>query len=266
MDPRFPPARILVPIDGSPPSWAGLDAALTIASRVNSRLRALHVQDLSERLMSEKDILAEIRRRAGAAGFPQERWSMDSVTGRVEVELDRRAGPRTCDLIVLGTHGREGAERFLMGSFAEMLFHRSRVPVLAVHEGAALEPRRLLVPSNAEPYADKALRYGWLLARAFGADVTVLHVADSPERLPAAEERSRLHVETAFGGSLPPGLTLTGAAGEARREIEAEALGGGYDLVALSSHRRDQLSDLALGTTAERLLRHCRLPVLAVPA
>lgn len=271
MNSHFPPRSILVPLDGSLPSWAGLEAACTLAKRLQSRIEAVLVEELPPPVRLNAPLTAinvgavrrEFARRA--ASLEPGRCSLEVASGRTVVELERRASPSLNQIVVMGTHAREGAERFLMGSNAETLFHHARVPVLAVREKTRLELRRVLVPWNGEAYADEALLYAARLARAFAACVTVLYVAPAHSKLSEAESIARARLERVLGSALPGDIGLLVVSGEPRREIESEARRS-YDLVALSAHRREQLSDLALGTTAERLLRHCARPVLAVPA
>lgn len=268
---HFPPRSILVPLDGSPPSWAGLEAACSLAERLHSRIEAVLVEELpppvhlnaTPTVIDVEAVRRELARRTGS--LVPDRCSLEVASGRAVVELERRAAPSLNQLVVMGTHAREGAERFLMGSNAETLFHHARVPVLAVRERTRLDLRRLLVPWNGEAYADEALLYTARLARAFAACVTVLYVAPEHSKLSKAEGIARARLERVLGSALPGDVGLLVVSGEPRREIEAEARRS-YDLIALSAHRREQLSDLALGTTAERLLRHCARPVLAVPA
>lgn len=267
----FPPRSILVPLDGSPPSWAGVEAACVIAGRLGSRVEAVLVEELppplnlnaSPTAIDVKAVRREFTRRTALLGA--DRCRLEVSSGRAVVEIQRRAVPSLNQLIVMGTHAREGAERFLMGSTAETLFHSARVPVLALRENTDILPKRVLVPWNGERYADEALLYASCLARAFTASVTALYVAPAATKLSEAEHAAKDRLESVFGGAMPGDIGLLVMPGEARREIEVEARRG-YDLVALSAHRREQLSDLALGTTAERLLRRCARPVLAVPA
>lgn len=142
--------RILVPIDGSPTSEHALAEAVKLAKLCSATVRLVHVVDpLSHVTGFERpdvyvsEIVPAMRRAAeallgkardgvAAGGVPAETALVESLGERVsEVVLDQaRSWP--ADLIVIGTHGRRGVDRVLMGSDAEQVARRSPVPVLLV--------------------------------------------------------------------------------------------------------------------------------------
>jgi nucleotide-binding universal stress UspA family protein len=275
---RFPPKSIVVAVDGSQPSWAALDAAVKIAVQTGSRLEAVYIEELlpppefepGARTMerAHRDRRGKVQRGVCEilAGLPVGRWTFRVESGRATVELLRLAVPRHAQLLVMGTHGRQGSERFLMGSTAEMVLHRARIPVLAIRAGEVFAPERLLVPCNLRAYSDEALAYGLAFAEGMGAKVTALYVAKQGEWEIDAEEGLRRHVKAAFGSAVCDRIERVVREGDPREQIAEETRRARYGLVVLSGHHREQLSDLALGTTAERLLRQCQAPLLVVPA
>ena len=275
MKARFPPQTIVVAVDGSVPSWTALEAARTLASRVGGRIEAVYVEELTpapdfepRQQALEYKTSSEIDQGVSAAlaSFPAERWSFRVVKGRAPAVLARRATPSQAQLLLIGSHGRQGAERFLMGSTAEAVSHQARIPVLAIRAGQTLAPKRILVPCNLERYADDAMLHALAWARAFDAKVTALFVPTRPEWEVDADDELRRHIDEMFGSQACAEVDRLIRQGDPREEIAAEALTGRYGLVVLSGHRRAQLSDLALGSTAERLLRRCPSPMLVVPA
>lgn len=150
--------RILVPVDGSPTSERGLDEAIRLARLTGGRLRLLHVVDeLSValgnaggfavaapdmfKLLREggEQILASARARVEAAGLPVDTALDDTLRGRVCDLVVAQAQQWPADLIVIGTHGRRGVGRLLMGSDAEQILRLAPVPVLLLR---AAEPPR----------------------------------------------------------------------------------------------------------------------------
>lgn len=267
--PAFPPRKIVVAVDDSPPSWAALSAAKSLAALLGSGLEAVYVEPIaplpefepalavSEGL--QRDLIARLRARL-AGELP-----LRVIKGMPVGELTRLARPRTAQLLVVGTHGREGADRFLLGSVAEAVMHRAHVPVLAVRERQPFDPARVLVPFNLERYAAAALRYAFSLAARMKAGVSALYVAPPLSWDVDADAKLRGGLEAALGKEAAASVERIVRVGEAREEIAREAGSGQYGLLALSAHHRAQLSDLALGTTAERLMRRCAIPLLAVP-
>ncbi len=145
--------RILVPVDGSAPSRAGLERAIAMARAGRARLRLLHVVDASAVLRGPEpaisvgdlfEMLAEDGRKvlASAADLARKRGvKADTVLyelhlGRVADRIVSESAKWRADLIVMGTHGRRGIGRLVMGSDAESVLRESRIPVLMVKAGA----------------------------------------------------------------------------------------------------------------------------------
>jgi nucleotide-binding universal stress UspA family protein len=142
--------RILVPVDGSPTSTRGLDEAIRIAKLTGGRLRLFHVIDELSfalamdayagyagdwlKVLREKGqgILDEARTVAQASGVEADTVLCDQFSGSVHEQVTAEASKWPADLIVLGTHGRRGIGRFVMGSSAEYVLRYATVPVLLV--------------------------------------------------------------------------------------------------------------------------------------
>lgn len=144
-------ARILVPVDGSPTSDLGLEEAVKLARLTGARLRLFHAVDMLSASLSPEISMAasptvfEMLRQGGEAilaraqatteraGVPAESMLQDSLTGRVCDSIVDDAKRWGAELIVIGSHGRRGVGRVLMGSDAEQIARLSPVPVLLVH-------------------------------------------------------------------------------------------------------------------------------------
>lgn len=142
--------HILVPVDGSPTSDAGLAEAISLAQLTGGRIRLLHVvDDLPFAMAAEgypamsSDVLA-VMNEAGEAvlkralervrGAPVavETVLVPHPGGRLADRVLQQASEWPADLVVLGTHGRRGVGRVLMGSDAEQVARTAPVPVLLV--------------------------------------------------------------------------------------------------------------------------------------
>ena len=142
--------KILVPIDGSPTSSRGLQEAIRLAKLTGARLRLMHVVDslsfatgmeastmvtaemLDLMRVSGQQLLAKARARVEKAGVRVDTVLCDSIAGRVCDLVVEQATAWRAGLIVLGTHGRRGIGRMLLGSDAEMIVRLATVPVLLV--------------------------------------------------------------------------------------------------------------------------------------
>jgi nucleotide-binding universal stress UspA family protein len=140
---------ILVPIDGSEPSHNGLRHAINIARETQATLHLVHVIDsfpLMFELSSQgsfesmnqslrhwaEGMLETGRRQAAEQGVKAEVILRELTSGRVADVIIDVAREASCDLIVLGTHGRRGIRRMMLGSDAEAVARTSTVPVLLV--------------------------------------------------------------------------------------------------------------------------------------
>ena len=151
--------RILVPLDGSAPSRAGLEQALALAKSEGGRVRLVHAVDENALMQGMEpafnvgellDALAEEGRKllAEASGLARRRGvKADAVLyeqriGRVADRIIREAKNWRADLIVMGTHGRRGIGRLVMGSDAESVLRESPVPLLLVKDQGKRRKRR----------------------------------------------------------------------------------------------------------------------------
>jgi nucleotide-binding universal stress UspA family protein len=141
--------KILVPTDGSDCAGAGLEHAIKLAQQCGASLRLLTVIDLAtvaadwagaeawQTLLSSlrehsRGVLEAAQRRASEAGLACESEAVELPAGRVADAIVTAASDCGCDLIVMGSHGRRGVSRVLLGSDAELVLRSSRVPVLVV--------------------------------------------------------------------------------------------------------------------------------------
>lgn len=132
--------RILLPTDGSRNNNPAVEQAIGLAAETGAELHVLFVVEelphapelmdgeFEERLRAiGRDTVSEIRGRADAAGIATETALRDGTPDRAIVEYADEEG---IDLIVMGTHGRSGLERYLLGSVTERVVRRARTPVL----------------------------------------------------------------------------------------------------------------------------------------
>lgn len=145
--------RILVPVDGSSASNAGLREALKLAKDQHAKLRLLHIVDelvvfntpeagfnvesvLESMRRGGKHLIRKAEKLAGTKGVRAESKMIESAGVRVADMITRDARRWRADLIVMGTHGRRGVNRMLMGSDAELVVRNAGLPVLLVRSGS----------------------------------------------------------------------------------------------------------------------------------
>lgn len=174
------------------------------------------------------------------------------------------------DLVVMGTHGRHGWRRALLGSVAETVLHEIDRPVLTVTPavaGSSHPPaiRRVICPVNFTYVARQSLQHACAVAEAFDAELVVVYVAEGIQspKLPEVESAFSLWVAPAVRGRARYKLTLVGEgdAAEAVLDTVAEL---DADLIVLGAQHKFFHDATVVGTTTERITRFARCPVLTV--
>jgi nucleotide-binding universal stress UspA family protein len=144
--------KILVPVDGSPTAARGLAEAVKLAKGLNAAIRLVHVVNefvmdtayapalYHERLIESlreagRKTLQDAEASAVAQGLKPETQILETIGGRAADSILEEAKRQGADLIVMGTHGRRGMRRLVMGSDAEIVLRSSPVPVLLVRAG-----------------------------------------------------------------------------------------------------------------------------------
>ena len=155
--------RILVPIDGSTTSNRGLEEAIGLASDQKAKICLLHVVDelavgadgmmyMPQSYIDEfiralraggKKLLTRAEAKVRKHGIEVEAALLETVGRRVADLIIKQAKKWRADVIVLGTHGRRGLSRVVMGSDAELVLRETPVPVLLVRSPLRPRKRRL---------------------------------------------------------------------------------------------------------------------------
>lgn len=152
--------RILVPIDGSPTSRKGLEEAIRLAKLTGGQLRLIHVVDelslaagmgayagpiegwADELRDAGQKLLDEASAAAQAAGVAHDAVVHDNIGAPVTDVVLHEAQSWPADVIVIGTHGRRGVGRMLLGSSAETIVRAAPVPVLLVRTPEEAAPKK----------------------------------------------------------------------------------------------------------------------------
>jgi nucleotide-binding universal stress UspA family protein len=146
--------RILVPVDGSHTSTLGLQEAVRMAIDQRARLRLIHVVDDAviaqnfEGYVNSGDLLDSLREAGESAiakavalakrhDIKAEASVIETMQDRIADVIVREAKKWKADLIVMGTHGRGGVGRVVLGSDAEAVLRETPVPVLLVRSPPA---------------------------------------------------------------------------------------------------------------------------------
>jgi nucleotide-binding universal stress UspA family protein len=288
---------IVIPTDGSEHARRAAAHAVGLAEAVNAAVEVVSVLDVAgaagpvdaggldaqfvDRLRAERErALRDVASLAADRGL--EAISTTVVRGRPADAILEFASEHDAGLLAMGTHGRTGVRRFVLGSVTEAVIARASVPVLTARASEAsptTDYDEVLVPTDGSEYASVAVEHGVELASRFDARVHALTVtsvdtvawsrAAMPssvlEDLESAGETATEEVATAAKRAGLDAVTAV-REGTAASEILDYADENGIDLIAMGTAGRTGPSRFLLGSTTERVVRHADVPVLAVPA
>ena len=269
---QFPPKSILFPTDLSESSLAPAPYVRLLGERFGSRVVALHAEHFEtppyftsaqlEPLLRElREVRKEASRKVGETvssrlGFMPETAVREGYPPDVILDFGSQRG---FDLIAMGTHGRRGVRRLWMGSVTERVLRLARRPVLSVRtEISALLIERIFCPVGSGGAGPPALDYAVSVARAFEAELTVMHVAEQetpPLSCPGVDDalRRRCRIEEVV------------ARGNPVEQILARIEDHGADLVVMGSERKPAGLEELFSTTTEQVMRRARAPLVVVP-
>jgi nucleotide-binding universal stress UspA family protein len=288
--------KILCAIDRSPSSLQAFGYAIALARWQSARLNLLEVV--------EEAPPPGVTRAPKSDGVPNEtRTALDrdlrrALTARrasdVKVEISMRKGNAVqeilaqaktsrADLVVIGSHGRGGVQRLVLGSVAEKVLRLATCPVLTVRRGVRLVRRSrspfetILCPTDFSAAANKAVAYAKRLAQEadaklilmtavewpFGDEVAYGAVAELQKSIAsnANDALMRLLPRPASNG---PRAQAIVAVGKASAAIVKVARARSADLIVMGVSGRGALDVAILGSTTHHVIRDGACPVLTV--
>ena len=210
--------NIVVATDFTPTSELALDYATAIAKHYSARITLVHamtaLDEAEARKMEASDalVVAETQLCVEAERCEGVRCETRLVKGTALQVVEQILALEDTDLLVVGTHGKKGLRRFLVGSMAEQIFRHVRCPVLVigpwVRGFADWSPQRILLASDLQSDESKTLDYAIALAAEHNAELTLLHVTP-PAAAPFPEDTEvflRPYFESRLRKLMPYGL------------------------------------------------------------
>jgi nucleotide-binding universal stress UspA family protein len=297
--------RILCPIDFSDHSRRAFDHAVAMARWYGATITVLHVfspapvaayaagtvflQPIALTALDRDLLLAQT-----SAFIEQERTSgvaIEAVVreGNTAAGILDQAILMDADLLVLGTHGRSGFDRLLLGSVTEKVLRRSRCPVLTVPARLPAAPaspvlyKRILCPLDFSDASLQALAYARSIAQEADATLTVLHVVSHEfehvadlaslayggmtvdDFLKTREEALQKRLQEAVGGATE-GCRVESMMtyGKPWREVLRIATERATDVIVMGVQGRGAADLLLFGSTTQHVVREAACPVLTL--
>jgi nucleotide-binding universal stress UspA family protein len=283
--------NILFATDFSPAATAALPYAAGLATRFGANLFALHVRSTPiinqvappeswpalEKAAEEEE---QERRQLLRNSVPGIETTCLTEDGDVWTKLQAVMQREKIDLVVIGTRGRSGIGKLLLGSVAEKIFREAPCPVLTVGPRVAVQPRRdgeftrILYATSFSSESGAAAPYAVSLAQEYQAKLTLLHVLEDtkvgdlviPQDLVESSKRC-------LASLVPPEAEIWCApelcveCGEAAEKILDVAMNQSMDLIVLGMHRASGIpgADTHLPiATAHKVVSNANCPVLTI--
>ena len=288
--------RILVGIDFSPESDAALSQAVVLARHLSAEITLAHVVPLPADLVEDsaydplfragtltaeltaehrggaRDLLQDVASRCRELGVSCEPLLVDDNPSDGLAHAARDVG---ADLVVVGTHGRTGIKRVLLGSVAERTVRLSPRHALVAREAPGRERayHRILVATDFSPHSSLALDMAVAIAPP-DARIEVIHCWQPPVMpagIPVGSVRSDLERNVTEAGArllerhaAGRSVTFTPVENSPTEGIRARAEETGAELIMVGSHGRRGVKRWLLGSVAETTVRHAPCSVLVV--
>jgi nucleotide-binding universal stress UspA family protein len=298
--------HILIPIDARPFSQHAATLGLELAKQFAARVTMLHVLEVHPMFALQTEfaasgVLVERAKKllepwvalAEQHGVQLETKLLEDESGNVAAGITKTAEELKCDLILMGTLGREGFDRLLVGSVAERVVRTANQPVMLLRgtaEVAKANPiASMLVPIDDSLESQVALKTAAELAAQLGVGLHVLYVVPDmplpmgdglgfgtltyqPEPwLEALNNQGRAIIDKAklaLEPILKPEhleVSMVQQGGERIAQVILKfAREHASSLIVLGTHGRSGLDRLLLGSVAEGVMHHADVPVLLV--
>lgn len=289
--------RILCPVDFSEFSRHALDHAAAMAGWYDAQLTVLYVfpnrpmMDVPPPTLAEEDRARLMTQLRGFAAHLGTRVRPDYLVFEAPSIVTGILGQATAlgaDLLVLGSHGRSGFSRALLGSVTEKVIRHAPCPTLVVPSRAPDRPPegpvrfgKILCPIDFSEASIYALEHGIALAEGADAELTLLHVVEVPPELnefplstnvdiealrAVAEAKLLRRLRELIPEQATTYCTVEAAVqeGAAYHEILRVAAERHVDLIVMGVHGRGAIDLMVFGSNAARVVRRATCPVLIV--
>ena len=282
--------RILIPVVQESLAERAASMALDFAKLLGAHV--VFTYALTEKVPTDfgHEIIRPWKQRAASLGIPCESRLSDGYTMNIGDAIAFEASSADCDLIVMGTHAREGLNRLLMGSVSERVSRVAKVPVLLLRGEEGKTPsvmfKHILVPIDGSKTSTRALGRAKELAQKLKAQIHLVHVVpdvplpigdpiggysafDFTTLAQSLEMTGKQTLEQAIELLKPlvPELHLHHAHGDKVQSLILETVKEHkIDLIVMGTHGYGGLSYLLLGSVAQAVSHHANVPVLLVRA
>jgi len=300
--------NVLIPTDFSACADHALSHAVEVADRFDAQLHILHVvneldpdwygiTDAQERAVKLRDqIKSEARERLEELAPGKDLHDFETIVSLqlsfdVADSINEYVQEREIDLVVMGTHGRQGIDRLMLGNVANKIIRHTPCPVMTIREEVPWTEEEeevvyndILAPIDFSDHSREALRVSKSSANRYEARLHQLFVAEQrtvptfsdtgipgvsvaetdPEILANAEEGLQKLSENVGGPEVESAYHVR--EGDVSRDIVDFAETNGVNLIVMATRGLTGINRFLLGSNTERIVRVAPCPVLTIPS
>ncbi len=298
--------NVLIPTDFSACADNALNHALEVADRFGARLHILHVvneldpdwygiTDAQERAVKLRDQIKTEARERLENMLPEEGHDLEATVSLqlsfdVADTIHEYVEEREIDLVIMGTHGRQGLDRLMLGNVADKIIRHAPCPVMTVRERVPwtegdedLLFEDILAPIDFSEHSREALRVSKLFANQYQARLHLLFVAEErnvplfsdtglpgvgvvemdPEIVAQADDALQQLDENIEGPDVQSAYHVR--EGNVSKDVVDFAETHGVGLIVMATRGLTGVSRFLLGSNTERIVRVAPCPVLTIP-
>ena len=263
---------MIVGTDFSQGSYVALDVATDIANRLNANIELIWVckeknlfsdeqtKSLRVLAMDKLNALAEEHGKK-LHGTKIEPMILD---GKVAPVIAREAERTNASMIVIGTNGASGFEKYWMGSTAVRIVQEANCPTLSIREGFNYHKNleRIVAPLNMTENSRQKIPVVANMAKIFGSTVHLLGLAEQQSDVGTIDIYLR-QAESFMKEAGVPYSSERMITKNLSAEILEYASGISADLIVITTEQESLLSNLFIGTHAQQIIHHSLIPVLS---
>lgn len=264
---------IIVGVDFSKGSYVAIDLAINIANKINKNITLVWVRR-EKKLMDDDEIntmssLAESKLKDLCDEY-QNRLQNNTIKweilyGKVGQSISEYAQQCGAPMIIIGTNGASGFEKYFMGSTAVRIVQVASVPVLTVRDGFNFHKpmERIVVPIRTTLDSRQKVAPATTMAKAFNAHIELLGLRSSDEDAAKLQAFLKQTCEYFEKEGVPYTTTIQGYSNYGETVIEfAESKKA--DLIVINTEQDRILAQLFLGTNAQQIVHKSPIPVLSI--
>jgi nucleotide-binding universal stress UspA family protein len=265
--------RMLVAVDENIKGNISLHYGINLARVLGAKVEVIHV--VEDALVypgwgaivtkTKKEVDRQLHRMDTEISKYREKWKMDIGVKICEgtsasAEILREFHEEEYDLLVVGSHGAAAVMEFLLGGISSQIVHHTKKPVIVVKK--MRDVANILMCTAGSRCSYKAIRYAASIAKAAGAEVTVLSISpwESSEAVNQAWEFTRAGVEILKENGVAAEECVR--IGKPAEEILAEARMQDFDLIVMGYRGTSAVADMLLGEVASKVMHHSLRPTL----